>query len=67
MFICSLQNHVIQEILAETHDEIERNNASLNDMKKQPELYRNPITLFEIKLRQLEWMATANQRIYEKN
>ncbi|SHN27399.1 GTP-binding protein [Gracilibacillus kekensis] len=60
-------NRVIKEILAETHDDIERNNASLNDMQKQPDLYRNPITLFEIKLRQLDWMATSNQRIYEKN
>ncbi|WP_231735241.1 GTPase domain-containing protein [Gracilibacillus massiliensis] len=66
MFFADPDN-VLRETLSETYDEIESNKANLNDMQKKPELYRNPITLFEIKLRQLEWIATANQLIYEKN
>ncbi|QGH33296.1 GTP-binding protein [Gracilibacillus salitolerans] len=58
---------VLDELLAETYDEIEENKDVLSDMQKKPELYRNPITLFEIKLRQYEWMFAESERIYENS
>ncbi|MGP4040915.1 GTP-binding protein [Gracilibacillus sp. D59] len=58
---------VLDEILVETYDVIEDNKGVLSDMRKKPELYRDPITLFEIKLRQYEWMTTDGDRIYENS
>ncbi|GAE92278.1 tetratricopeptide repeat family protein [Gracilibacillus boraciitolerans JCM 21714] len=47
---------VLTVTLSEAYEEIEESKDLLSDMRKNPELYRNPITLFEIKLRQHEWM-----------
>lgn len=58
---------VLNAILAETYDEIEENKGVLSDMRKRPELHRNPITLFEIKLRQYEWMTIEDERIYKNS
>ncbi|MFC4402007.1 tetratricopeptide repeat protein [Gracilibacillus xinjiangensis] len=58
---------VLSETLTETYDEMEANTTVLSEMREKPELYFNPISLFEIKLRQYEWMTTAGERVYEKN
>ncbi|UOQ84448.1 GTPase domain-containing protein [Gracilibacillus salinarum] len=57
----------LNETLSETYNEIEENKSSLGEMRERPELYLNPITLFEMKLRQYEWMTAADQRIYENH
>ncbi|SES13438.1 Dynamin family protein [Gracilibacillus ureilyticus] len=58
---------VLSETLTETYSEIEENKNVLSDIRDQPEIYFNPITLFEIKLRQYEWMSIAGEQIYEKS
>lgn len=50
---------VLNKTLEETKTEIEENNAALSRMQKNPEIYRDPLNLFELKLRQYEWMAAA--------
>jgi hypothetical protein len=56
---------VLNKTVEETHEEIEENKQSLSDMRKNPEIYRDPLTLFELKLRQFEWMTTAGERVKE--
>lgn len=56
---------MLDRALAEAHDEIEANKDSLNDIRKNPEIYRDPLTLFELKLRQYEWMNPAGEGTYE--
>ncbi len=57
----------LDAVLAETYDEIEENKDILSDMQQKPEVYRNPFTLFELKLRQYEWMFATRERIYENS
>jgi Arc/MetJ-type ribon-helix-helix transcriptional regulator len=51
------------ELLNKTFDETgqmkEKNEASLTKMKDNPEMFRDPLTVFEIRLRQYEWMSIA--------
>lgn len=56
---------VLNRTVEETHDEIEKNKKSLSEMRKNPEIYRDPLTLFELKLRQYEWMTRAGERVKE--
>ncbi|KAB8127039.1 GTP-binding protein [Gracilibacillus oryzae] len=58
---------VLSETLRETYDEIEENKKVLGEMRDQPELYFNPITLFELKLRQYEWMTKASDGVYQNS
>ncbi len=57
----------LDAVLAETYDEIEKNKDILSEMQQKPEVYRNPITLFELRLRQYEWMFATRERIYENS
>ncbi|WP_117161214.1 GTPase domain-containing protein [Paraliobacillus sp. X-1268] len=52
---------VLNRTLGETKTEIEENNAALTGMQKNPEIYRDPLNLFELKLRQYDWMAVAGR------
>lgn len=54
---------VINRTLTETHDDIKENKEALNNMRTNPEVYRDPLTLFELKSRQYEWMNHAGERI----
>ncbi|WP_249871805.1 GTP-binding protein [Oceanobacillus saliphilus] len=56
---------VLNVTLEETHNEIEENQNTLSDMRKNPEVYRDPLTLFELKLLQYERMAAADEQIKE--
>ncbi|MGX2958252.1 GTP-binding protein [Peribacillus sp. JNUCC 23] len=41
--------------------EIKENQAALDKMRERPEQYRDPITLFEVRLHQYEWMQKASR------
>ncbi|MBU8880385.1 dynamin family protein [Bacillus sp. FJAT-29790] len=56
---------VLKETVEESHTEIESNKDSLSDMRQNPETYRDPLTLFELKLRQYEWMTSAGVENYQ--
>ncbi|MBM7570227.1 GTPase domain-containing protein [Aquibacillus albus] len=47
---------VLNKTLEETQNRIEENKESLSDMRKNPEIFRDPLTLFKLQLRQYEWM-----------
>lgn len=46
----------INGLMEEVQADIETYNESLNRMRENPEIYRDPLTLFEVKLRQYELM-----------
>ncbi|MFE8697191.1 GTP-binding protein [Cytobacillus sp. FJAT-53684] len=54
---------ILNETVAEASEEIETNKESLHEMRVNPEAYRDPLTLFQLKLRQHEWMANAGEEI----
>ncbi|WP_026582661.1 dynamin family protein [Bacillus sp. J33] len=56
---------VLNKTVEETLEDIEVNKESLSEMRKNPEIYRDPLTLFELKLRQFEWMTAAGERVKE--
>jgi tetratricopeptide (TPR) repeat protein len=43
----------------ETKEMKQKNEASLTKMKENPEMFRDPLTVFEIRLRQYEWMTIS--------
>jgi GTPase SAR1 family protein len=43
--------------------QIQTNRDGLRKMNTNPELYRDPLTLFEIKLRQFEWMTVSGKGV----
>lgn len=45
----------------EARSQIRINKEMLGKMNTNPEMYRDPLTLFEVKLRQFEWMTVAGQ------
>ncbi len=40
---------------------IQTNQEMLNNMNTNPEMFRDPLTLFEVRLRQFEWMTVAGK------
>jgi hypothetical protein len=42
---------------------IESNQEQLNKMNTNPEMFRDPLTLFGVRLRQFEWMTVAGKGI----
>jgi tetratricopeptide (TPR) repeat protein len=54
-------NHTVEE----TYTNIAENKEALSDMRKNPEIYQDPLTLFDLKLRQFEWMTSAGDRVKE--
>lgn len=47
----------------ETSAEIQKNQAMLDQINSNPEMFRDPLTLFEVRLRQFEWMTVAGKGI----
>jgi len=47
---------VLKESADSIQEQLEQNNAALNEMKSNPETFRDPIKLFDVRLRQIEWM-----------
>jgi GTP-binding protein EngB required for normal cell division len=56
---------VLNQTLIETQDDIKENKDALSNMRKNPEIYRDPLTLFELKIRQQEWMTTSGVPVHE--
>ncbi len=46
----------LHSLIEEVQVDIEKHNDSLNRLREKPEIYRDPLTLFELKLRQYELM-----------
>ncbi|KAB2331126.1 GTP-binding protein [Cytobacillus depressus] len=57
--------HALTDAVNEAVQQIQMSKESLREMRENPELYRDPITLFQIKLLQLEWMTSAGNQIYQ--
>ncbi len=48
---------MLKQTVNEMQAEVEKNKQWLDKMKAQPELFRDPIKLFDIRMRQIEYMA----------
>nr|WP_263323261.1 dynamin family protein [Neobacillus sp. Marseille-Q6967] len=55
---------VLKQSLEESRSEIAANQDILKKMNTNPELFRDPLTLFEIRLRQFEWMTVAGKGVH---
>ncbi|MBP2076740.1 tetratricopeptide repeat protein [Oceanobacillus polygoni] len=55
----------LNRAIEENQQEIKANEQSLNNMRKNPEVYTDPLTLFEINIRQYEWMNHADEKVFE--
>lgn len=53
----------LSEAVEESRSEIETNQELLKKLNTNPEMFRDPLTLFEVRLRQLEWMTAAGKEI----
>ncbi|WP_079505652.1 dynamin family protein [Mesobacillus jeotgali] len=53
--------NVLEESVEDAKTEIEHGKNELEKLRINPELYRDPLTLYEVKLRQYEWMTAAGQ------
>ncbi|KKK36524.1 GTP-binding protein [Mesobacillus campisalis] len=54
--------HVLEEAVKESGHEIETSQKALEKMRVKPEVYRDPLNLFEVRLRQYEWMTAAGKQ-----
>jgi hypothetical protein len=52
----------LQKTIDETQTETKEYQATLQNMKENPEVYRDPITLFQVKLRQLERLEKVEKK-----
>ncbi|WP_462408699.1 dynamin family protein [Neobacillus sp. Marseille-QA0830] len=52
---------ILTETAEETRIEIDDRQAKLDRLNKNPEIFRDPLTLFELRLRQFEWMTIAGR------
>jgi hypothetical protein len=53
----------LHDAVEETRKTVDEKSFDLEQMRKHPELFRDPLTLFDLRLRQCEWM---NAEHYEK-
>ncbi|MRG87422.1 tetratricopeptide repeat protein [Salinibacillus xinjiangensis] len=56
---------ILNQVLTETEAKIAKRQEELSQMRKNPEIYRDPLTLFELQLRQYEWMIAAGKQHFE--
>ena len=54
---------ILNQTVEETRSEIEANKDALDEMKKNPEWYQDPLTFFELKLRQSEWLNQKESKM----
>lgn len=54
---------IINQLVEETRTAIQTNQEMLNKLNTNPEMFRDPLTLFEARLRQFEWMTVAGRGI----
>lgn len=53
--------NILKQTTEEVWKEIEANREKLNEMNTNPEMFRDPLTLFEVRLRQFEWTTIAGR------
>lgn len=53
---------ILNQAVEETETEIRENEERLGRMRENPEVFRDPLTLFELKLRQFEWMTEEKRQ-----
>ncbi|HBZ08555.1 MAG TPA: GTP-binding protein [Bacillus bacterium] len=46
----------LKKSAASYQEQVDKNKAALTEMKSHPETFRDPIKLFDVRLRQLEWL-----------
>ena len=54
---------ILNQTVEETRSEIEANKNALGEMRKNPEWYQDPLTFFELKLRQSEWLNQKESKM----
>jgi GTP-binding protein EngB required for normal cell division len=54
----------LKQTVEDTRQEISESKETLNKLRANPELYRDPLTLFEVRLRQQEWGTVAGKRVH---
>src|SRR6476646_4525227 len=54
---------ILNQTVEETYAEIETNQSALGEMRKNPEWYQDPLTFFELKLRQSEWLNQKERKM----
>jgi tetratricopeptide (TPR) repeat protein len=54
---------ILSEAIDESQTEITTNQDILKKMNTNPEMFRDPLTLFEVRLRQFEWMTIAGKGV----
>ncbi|WP_312473338.1 dynamin family protein [Neobacillus sp.] len=52
---------ILNRCVEEARSGIQTNQEMLNNMNTNPEIFRDPLTLFEVRLRQFEWMTVAGK------
>lgn len=56
--------NVMNQFVEESRAEIRKNEKMLKKMNTNPELFRDPLTLFEVRLRQYEWMTVSRKIVH---
>jgi hypothetical protein len=54
---------ILSQTVEETHAEIAKMKEELRKMRQNPELYKDPLTFFELKLRQNEWLNQKQSKM----
>ncbi|HJV31290.1 MAG TPA: hypothetical protein VJ558_03780, partial [Bacillales bacterium] len=57
--------NVLNHAVEDAQLEIQTNEDMVKKMNTNPEMFRDPLTLFEVRLRQLEWMNLAGEGVQE--
>jgi len=54
---------ILNQSVEETRSEIDGNKQALSQMRQNPEWYQDPLTFFELKVRQNEWLNQKENKI----
>ena len=54
---------VMNGVIADTNEQIGEHNSALEKMRSQPEFYRDPLKLYELRLRQYEWILIGQKEV----
>ncbi len=54
---------VMNGAMSDTNEKIAEHNGVLEKMRSQPELYRDPLKLYELRLRQYEWILIGQKEV----
>ncbi|RHW41487.1 GTP-binding protein [Neobacillus notoginsengisoli] len=56
-------HEVLDATLRDTQAQLENSRSMADDMKKNPQRFHDPVALFSIRLRQLEWLEIVGNRL----